>query len=78
MPAPRSSTCQVLARTDNLYKAPEPTSLKKNSTVRVAWGAMRWYYGKVAKVLNGKELLDVDLDNGEQLRSTPLYDISIP
>ena len=71
----------VLARGDKLFKAPEPTKLKKGSTVRIAFddnaieGTMRWEYGKVVKVHNGKELLDIDLDNGQQLRATPLYDV---
>ena len=28
-------------------------------------GTTRWEYGKVVKVHNGKELLDIDLDNGQ-------------
>ena len=36
---------------------------------------MRWEYGRVVKVHRGKELLDIDLDNGQQLRATPLYDV---
>ena len=36
---------------------------------------MRWEYGKVIKVHAGKELLDIDLDNNQQLRATPLYDV---
>ena len=42
------STSQVLARDDCLFKAPEPTQLKKNAVVRVAFddtaieGTMRW------------------------------------
>ena len=72
---------QVLARTGNLYKAPEPTSLKAKSHVRIAFddnaleGTMRWEYGRVVKVHSGKELLDIDLDNGQQLRAAPTYDV---
>ena len=71
----------MLARTDKLYKAPEPTTLKVKSLVRLAFddnaleGTTRWEYGRVRKVHSGKELLDVDLDNGQQLRRTPLYDV---
>ena len=36
---------------------------------------MRWQYGKVVKVHAGKELLDIDLDSGEQLRAAPTYDV---
>ena len=51
------------------------------SLVRLAFddnaleGTTRWEYGRVRKVHSGKELLDVDLDNGQQLRRTPLYDV---
>ena len=51
---------QVLARTDKLYKAPEPTALKKGDFVRIASDdnalpeTMRWEYGKVVKVHGGK------------------------
>ena len=40
-------------------------------------GTMRWEYGRVRKVHSGKELLEVDLDNGQQLRRTPLYDVGV-
>ena len=76
-----SLLCQTLARTDNLFKAPEPKSLKAKSLVRIAFddnaleGTMRWEYGKVVKVHTGKELLDIDLDNGQQLRYTPTFDV---
>ena len=72
----------MLARTDKLYKAPEPTKLKKGDFVRIASednalaGTMRWEYGKVVKVHSGKELLDVDFDNGEQMRAVPTFDIA--
>jgi hypothetical protein len=72
---------KVLARTDRLFKAPEQTSLKVKSLVRFAFednaleGTTRWEYGKVVKVHTGKELLDIDLDNGQKLRYTPLYDV---
>ena len=71
----------MLARTDKLYKAPEPTALKKGDFVRIASDdnalpeTMRWEYGKVVKVHGGKELLDIDLDNGERMRSMPTFDI---
>ena len=71
----------MLARTDKLYKAPEPTALKKGAFVRIASDdnalaeTMRWEYGKVVKVHSGKELLDIDLDNGEQMRAVPTVDI---
>ena len=71
----------LLERTQSLFKAPEPTTLKKNDIVRIAFddnaleGTMRWEYGKVIKVHAGKELLDIDLDNNQQLRATPLYDV---
>ena len=72
----------MLARTDKLYKAPEPTTLKRGDFVRIASddnalaGTMRWEYGKVVRVHSGKELLDVDLDNGEQMRAVPTFDIA--
>ena len=75
------ASCQVLDRKDNLFKAPEPTTLKVNCTVRIAFddnaleGTMRWEYGKVIKVHSGKELLDINLDNGQKLRWTPLFDV---
>ena len=37
---------------------------------------MRWQYGKIVKVHSGGELIDVDLDNGQQLRAAPTYDVS--
>ena len=76
-----AASSQILARTDNLYKAPEPKGLKAKSLVRIAFddnaleGTMRWEYGRVVKVHSGRELLDIDLDNGQQLRRTPLYDV---
>ena len=36
---------------------------------------MRWEYGTVVKVHSGKELLDINLDNGQHLRWTPLFEI---
>ena len=36
---------------------------------------MRWEYGKVVKVHGGKELLDIDLDNGGKMRAVPTFDI---
>ena len=72
---------KVLERTAMLFKAPEPTSLKVKSLVRLAFtdnaleGTTRWEYGKVMKVHAGKELLDIDLDNGQQLRFTPMFDV---
>ena len=62
-------------------KAPEPTQLKKNAVVRVAFddtaieGTMRWQYGKVVKVFTGGELVDINLDSGEELRATPTFDV---
>ena len=70
-----------LERSQALFKAPEPTSLKKGDVVRIAFddnaleGTMRWEYGKVVKVHTGKELLDIDMDNRQQLRAAPLYDV---
>jgi hypothetical protein len=32
-------------------------------------------YGKVVKVWSGKELLDINLDNGQQLRRAPTFDV---
>ena len=64
-----------------VFKAPEPTTLKVKSLVRLAFddnaleGTMRWEYGKVVKVHGGKELLDIDLDNGERMRAMPTFDI---
>ena len=55
----------------------EATTLKRGDFVRIASddnalaGTMRWEYGKVVKVHSGKELLDVDFDNGEQMRAMP-------
>jgi hypothetical protein len=74
---------KMLARTDMLFKAPEPTTLKVKSLVRLAFtdnaieGTTRWEYGKVVKVHNGKELLDIDLDNGQNLRFTPTFDVGV-
>ena len=74
---------KMLARTDMLFKAPEPTTLKVKSLVRLAFtdnaieGTTRWEYGKVVKVHNGKELLDIDLDNGQNLRCTPTFDVGV-
>ena len=71
----------LLERSQALFKAPEPTALKKGDVIRIAFddnaleGTMRWEYGKVVKVHAGKELLDIDLDNGQQLRAAPLYDV---
>ena len=76
-------TLQVLERGDKLFKAPEPTALQLKSTVRLAFddnaleGTMRWEYGTVVKVHSGGELLNINLDNGQQLRWTPLYDVSL-
>jgi len=73
---------QILARDDCLFKAPEPTQLKKNTVVRVAFddtaieGTMRWQYGKVVKVFTGGELVDINLDSGEELRATPTFDVN--
>ena len=36
---------------------------------------MRWEYGKVVKVHSGGELVDIDLDNGQELRYTPCFDV---
>ena len=78
---PPSHLPQVLARTDRLYKAPPPTTLKNKALVRIASednaleGTTRWEYGKVVKVHLGKELLDIDLDNGQQYRFTPAFDV---
>ena len=36
---------------------------------------MRWQYGKVVKVFSGGELVDIDLDSGEELRAAPTFDI---
>ena len=75
------STSQILARDDCIFKAPEPTQLKKNAVVRVAFddtaieGTMRWQYGKVVKVFTGGELVDINLDSGEELRATPTFDV---
>ena len=75
-------TEQALDRSDRLYKAPPPTTLRVKDLVRLAFDdnalddTMRWEYGRVTKVYSGKELLDVDLDNGQQLRVAPSYDIS--
>ena len=72
---------QVLARDACLFKAPEPTQLKKNAIVRIAFedsaieGTMRWQYGKVVKVFSGGELVDIDLDSGEELRAAPTFDV---
>jgi hypothetical protein len=72
---------RLLSRSDQLYKAPEPTELKKKSLVRLAFddnaiaGTMRWEYGKVVKVHSGGELVDIDLDNGQELRYTPCFDV---
>mmetsp|Transcript_42037 Transcript_42037/g.101202 ORF Transcript_42037/g.101202 Transcript_42037/m.101202 type:complete len:224 (+) Transcript_42037:941-1612(+) len=72
---------KILARDDCLFKAPEPTQLKKNAVVRVAFddtaieGTMRWQYGKVVKVFTGGELVDINLDSGEELRATPTFDV---
>ena len=55
--------------------------LRIKSLVRLAFednaleGTTRWEYGKVVKVHTGKELLDIDLDNGQQLRFAPTYDV---
>ena len=71
----------MLARTDRLYKAREPTAIKRGDVVRIAFddnalaGTMRWEYGKVVKVHNGKELLDIDMDNGQELRYAPAFDV---
>eukprot|EP00964_Phaeocystis_antarctica_P045788 scaffold26377_cov45-Phaeocystis_antarctica.AAC.2 len=71
----------VLARDACLFKAPEPTQLKKNAIVRIAFedsaieGTMRWQYGKVVKVFSGGELVDIDLDSGEELRAAPTFDV---
>ena len=40
-------------------------------------GTMRWSYGKIVKVISGKELLDIDLDNGEQVRAAPTFDVDV-
>ena len=56
-------------------------SSKKNAVVRVAFddtaieGTMRWQYGKVVKVFTGGELVDINLDSGEELRATPTFDV---
>ena len=79
--ATRDAHPQVLDRADNLFKAPEPTAIKRGDFVRIAFddnaleGTMRWEYGKVVKVHTGKELLDIDLDNGEETRCTPTFDV---
>ena len=58
------------------------TKLKKGDFVRIASednalaGTMRWEYGKVVNVHSGKELLDVDFDNREQMRAVPTFDIA--
>ena len=76
-----SSTLQVLARDACLFKAPEPTQLKKNAIVRIAFedsaieGTMRWQYGKVVKIFSGGELVDINLDSGEELRAAPTFDV---
>ena len=38
-------------------------------------GTMRWQYGKVVKVFTGGELVDINLDSGEELRATPTFDV---
>ena len=60
---------------------PTAPTIAVKSLVRFAFednaleGTTRWEYGKVVKVHTGKELLDIDLDNGQKLRYTPLYDV---
>ena len=72
---------KVLTRSEQLFKAPEPTTLKVKSPVRLAFddnaleGTMRWEYGKIVKVHEGRELVDIDLDNGQELRGAPIYDV---
>ena len=64
-----------------MLKAPEPTALKKASHVRFASddsalaGTTRWEFGVVTKVHKGGELIDVDFQNGEQLRGMPTFDV---
>ena len=76
--------CHVMERTNRLFKAPPPTSLSVKDIVRHASddhalpGTMRWEYGAVVRVHAGGELVDIDLQNGEQFRSVPTYDIELP
>ena len=73
---------QVLARQD-LMKAPPPTMLEKDSIIKfadsdaenVVAGTTRWQYGKVTKVQQNRELVDIDLVNDEKLRAQPTFDI---
>ena len=36
---------------------------------------MRWQYGKVVKIFSGGELVDINLDSGEELRAASTFDI---
>lgn len=66
-------------RQGRLPRQTERTSSPTGTTTRRSMALMQstlfWEYGKVIKVHAGKELLDIDLDNNQQLRATPLYDV---
>ena len=36
---------------------------------------MRWFFGKVTRVYLGRELIDVQFDNGERLKRAPLFGV---
>lgn len=65
-----------------LLKAPAPTSLTVGSCVRVAYesddlpeGMMRWQYGFLTTIHQGRELVDIKFDNHEKAEHVPTYDV---
>ena len=72
----------MLKRWQQLYKAPEPTTMKKGDFVRVAFddhtalhGTSRWNHGKLSAVHKGGELVDICFDNGETSIAVPIFDV---
>jgi len=59
-----------------------PQILRKGTRVRIAYDdddapltKRRWFYGVITAIDDRQELVSVDFDNGEELRSTPLFDV---
>ena len=75
---PRRSS---LATTASSRRQSRRSSRRTYAVVRVAFdataieGTMRWQYGKVVKIFTGGELVDINLDSGEELRATPTFDV---
>ena len=70
-----------MERSEAIYKAPAKTALRKGSLVRLAQAdesvetGMRWEFGKITKLSKHGELVNIEMEDGDEYIDAPLFDV---